>query len=51
MMGGITQKSCVTLFPLWSFKKNFFFFDGGRGGGGQNRYALTEIYEKFKIEI
>ena len=26
-MAGITQKSCVALFPLWSLKKNFF---GGR---------------------
>ena len=21
-MAGITQKSCITLFPLWSLKKN-----------------------------
>ena len=39
-MGGIPQKSYVTLFLLW-----------GKGGGGQNRYVLTEILEKYKVEI
>ena len=42
-MAGITQKSCVALFPLWSLKKNFF--------GWQNNCESTETNEKFRVLI
>ena len=47
-MAGITQKSCVALFPFWSLKKKTFF-GGGAGGGGENRYESTETYEKIRV--
>ena len=33
-MAGITQKSCVALFPLWSLKKTFL---GGRANVNQQK--------------
>ena len=33
-MAGITQKSCVALFPLWSLKKTFL---GGRTNVNQQK--------------
>ena len=38
-MAGITQKSCITLFPLWSLKKN---------GVGYIDVKQQETYEKLK---
>ena len=38
-MAGMTQKSCVTLFPLWSFKKTVV---------GYNDLKQQETYEKLK---
>ena len=37
-MAGMTQKSCVTLFPLWSFKKTVV---------GYNDLKQQETYEKL----
>ena len=42
-MAGITQKSCVALFSLWFFKKNF--------GGKWSRCEPTETHKKLKLEI
>ena len=44
-MAGITQKSCVALFPLWSLKKKL------GGGGGKNKCDSTETNEKFRVLI
>ena len=42
-MAGITQKTCVVLFPLWSLKKNFMFlFLGGGGRADVNQQKLTK---------
>ena len=41
-MAGITQKSCATLFPLWSLKKQWW--------GYINR-KQQETFEKLKIEV
>ena len=42
-MAGITQKSCVALFSLWSLKKNFLFlFLGGGGRADVNQQKLTK---------
>ena len=38
-MAGITQKSCATLFPLWSIKKQLWGI------------LIQKTYEKFKIEV
>ena len=35
-MTGITQKSCVVFFPLWSVKKNFL---GGRTDANQQKHT------------
>ena len=40
-MAGITQKSCVALFSLWSLKKFFLEWD--------NRCESTETYKKFGV--
>ena len=43
-MAGITQKRCVTLFPLWSLKKrNSVFVFGGKR---QSRCESTETHKK-----
>ena len=47
-MAGITQKSCVTLFPLWSLKKILFF--GGRGRVDVNQQKHTKRNSKFKFD-
>ena len=47
-MAGITQKSCVTLFPLWSLKKILFF--GGRGRVDVNQQKQTKRNSKFKFD-
>ena len=50
-MAGITQKSCVALFPLWSFKKKFLFFFGGGGGRVDvNQQKLAKKISKFKFD-
>ena len=42
-MTGITQKTCVALFPLWSHKKNFLFlFLGGGVRADVNQQKLTK---------
>ena len=43
-MAGITQQSCVALFPLWSLKKNSF----GGGGGGVD---VEQKHTKFEVEV
>ena len=35
-MSGITQKSCVALFPLWSFQKTFFRTDNHNHNNNNN---------------
>ena len=45
-MAGITQKSCVALFSLWSLKKNFLFLF--LGGGGR---ADVNQQKKIKVKI
>ena len=40
-MTGITQKSCVVFFPLWSVKKNFW---GGRTDANQQKHT-----KKFRV--
>ena len=43
-MAGITHKSCVALFPLWSLKKKIvFIFLGGRGTADVNQQKHTKI--------
>ena len=47
VMAGITHKSCVALFPLWSLKKKIvFIFLGGRGTADVNQQKHTQ---KFKV--
>ena len=42
-MAGITQKSCVALFSLWSLKKKcLLLFFGGRGRADLNQQKLTK---------
>ena len=41
-MAGITQKSCATLFPLWSLKN---------GVVGHINIKQQETYEKLKLEV
>ena len=49
-MAGITQKSCVALFPLWSLKKKFLLlFLGGGGRADVNQQKLTKN-SKFKFD-
>ena len=49
-MAGITQKSCVALFPLWSLKKNnLFLFLGGGDRADVNQQKLTKK-SKFKFD-
>ena len=49
-MTGITQKSCVVLFPFWPSKtKNKLGEEGGVVE--QNRYESAETYEQFKSKI
>ena len=36
VMSGITQKSCVALFPLWSFQKTFFRTDNHNHNNNNN---------------
>ena len=45
-MAGITQKSCVALFPVGPSKKKLFLVGGA---GGENRYESTETYEKIRV--
>ena len=48
-MAGITQKSCVALFPLWSLKKKFLFLfleGGGRADVNQQKQKKS----KFKFD-
>ena len=48
-MAGITQKSCVALFPLWSLKKKFLFLfleGGGRADVNQQKQEKS----KFKFD-
>ena len=47
-MAGITQKSCLALFPLWSLKKNYVFVFWGKGRAGDNQQKNTK---KFKVLI
>ena len=48
-MAGITQKSCVALFSLWSLKIIFLFlFFGGGGKADVNQQKLTK---KIKVKI
>ena len=50
-MAGITQKSCVALFPLRSLKKNFLFlFSEGGGRADVNQQKLTKKNQKFKFD-
>ena len=50
-MAGITQKSCVALFPLWSLKKKFLFFLGEGGGRADvNQQKLAKKISKFKFD-
>ena len=48
---GITQKSCVTLFSLWSLKKKFLFlFLGGGSRADVNQQRLTKKKSKLKFD-
>ena len=38
-MAGITQKSCVALFSLWSLKKIFFFEGRRRADVNQQKHT------------
>ena len=50
-MTGITQKSCVALFPLCSLKKTFFFGGGGGGGGGECRRNVNKQKQTKRVLI
>ena len=48
-MAGITQKSCVALFPLWSLKKKIVFVFGGRGGADVNQQKHKKFDESLVL--
>ena len=49
-MAGITQKSCVNLFPLWSLKKKILFlFFGGRGRADVNQQKHTKKIQSLNL--
>ena len=49
-MAGITQKSCVALFPLRSLKKNFLFlFTEGGGRADVNQQKLTKKNQSLNL--
>ena len=49
-MAGITQKSCVALFPLRSLKKNFLFlFSEGGGRADVNQQKLTKKNQSLNL--
>ena len=47
-MAGVTQKSCVALFPLWSLKKKNFLFLF-LGGGGRADVNQQKFIKKIKV--
>ena len=48
-MAGITQKICVTLFPLWSLKKNFVRADVNQQKHTQKIQSLNLIRNHVSI--
>ena len=50
-MAGITQKSCVALFPSWYLKKKFsvFVFLGGRGRADANQQKHTKKIQSLNL--
>ena len=48
-MAGITQKSCVALFSLWSLRKKFSVFVFG--GGGRADVNQQKLTKKIKVKI
>ena len=47
-MAGITQKSCVALFPLWSLKKTFL---GGRTNVNQQKQTKIQNFDKKSFSM
>ena len=49
-MAGITLKSCVNLFPLWSLKKKILFlFFGERGRADVNQQKHTKKIQSLNL--